>query len=78
MAFDRLCLIDGPEGETTIGLCELQLDQPISPGGSGIGRLSFDAAVSETVRARIRVGSTFELADGLKRFASAEVRGIDL
>jgi hypothetical protein len=71
-----LCAIGGPDGETTIGLCELQLDHPIAPGTSGIGRLSFDVAVSDEVRALLQVGSTFALVEGRHAVADAEVRGI--
>jgi hypothetical protein len=49
---------------------------PISPGESGVGRLSFDVAVSDTVRALLRVGSTFDLAEGHTVVATAEVKGI--
>jgi hypothetical protein len=71
-----VCLIEGPEGETQIGLCELVLDHPIAPGTSGNGRLAFDIAVAEEVRALVRVGSTFALMEGRNHVATAEVRGI--
>jgi hypothetical protein len=71
-----VCAIDGPDGETFIGLCELQLDHPIAPGTSGVGRLSFDGAVAEEVRALLQVGSQFALAEGRRRIAEAEVLGI--
>jgi len=73
-----LCVIAAPDGdERIIGLCELRLDDPIAPGKSGGGRLRFDVAVSDDVRALLRVGSRFDLAEGAKRIGSAEVRGID-
>jgi hypothetical protein len=75
--FRPLCIIDGRNGESTIGLCELHLDAPISPGESGVGRLSFDVTVSEDVRELLRVGSVFDLAEGRRRIARVEVRGID-
>jgi hypothetical protein len=71
-----LCIIDGPNGETIVGLCELRLDKPISPGESGVGRLSFDVAVSDDIRTLLRVGSTFEMAEGRTPIATAEVRRI--
>lgn len=71
-----LCVIDGPAGQTTIGLCEIRLDRPIAPGESGNGRLSFDVAVSEEIRALLHVGSRFVLADGPRQIADAEVRAI--
>jgi hypothetical protein len=72
-----LCIVGSLDGETVVGLCELHLDNPISPGESGVGRLSFDMAVSDTVRALLRVGSTFDLAEGQTVVAAAEVQGID-
>ena len=74
--YRHLCIVDSLDGETVVGLCELHLDNPISPGESGVGRLSFDVAVSETVRALLRVGSTFDLAEGRTVVAAAEVQGI--
>jgi translation elongation factor EF-Tu-like GTPase len=71
-----LCIVGSLDGETVVGLCELHLDNPISPGESGVGRLSFDVAVSDTVRALLRVGSTFDLAEGQTVVAAAEVQGI--
>jgi len=71
-----VCVIDGPNGEAMIGLCELQLNHPVSPGNSGIGRLSFDISVSEQIRGLLHVGSRFALAEGPRRIAEAEVRGI--
>lgn len=71
-----LCIVGSLDGETVVGLCELHLDNPISPGESGVGRLSFDVAVSDTVRALLRVGSTFDLAEGHTVVATAEVKGI--
>jgi translation elongation factor EF-Tu-like GTPase len=71
-----LCIVGSPDGETVVGLCELHLDNPISPGESGVGRLSFDLAVSESVRALLNVGSTFALAEGRRVVAAAEVQGI--
>ena len=71
-----LCVIGGPHGETLIGLCELRLNDPIAPGESGIGRLSFDASVLDRVLALVHVGSTFELAEGRTVVAAAQVRGM--
>ena len=73
-----LCFIETPNGtERVFGLCWLDLDAPIAPGDSGDGRLSFDIAVSNDVRALLHVGSKFGLAEGAKRVGSAEVRRID-
>jgi hypothetical protein len=72
-----LCIIEGPDGETTIGLCELRLSEPIAPGNSGPGHLAFDLAVSDRVRGLLQVGSHFNLAEGGTVVATAEVRGID-
>src|SRR6266436_5150375 len=74
--FRPLCIVGSLAGETVVGLCELHLDNPISPGESGVGRLSFDVAVSETVRALLKVGSTFTLAEGRIVVAAAEVQGM--
>jgi len=71
-----LCVIDGPAGQTMIGLCEIDLDRPIAPGESGLCRLWFDVAVSDEIRALLQVGSRFSLADGTRPFADAEVRAI--
>jgi hypothetical protein len=73
-----LCIFDKADGvRTIIGLCELDLDGELAPGESRQGRLSFDVAVSEEVRALVRVGSKFGLAEGPHRIGSAEVRGMD-
>jgi hypothetical protein len=70
-----LCILDGPAGQTVIGLCELRLERPIAPGESGIGRLSFAIDVSDEIWARLPVGSRFTLAEGPWPIAAAEVRG---
>jgi hypothetical protein len=72
-----LCIVGSLAVETVVGLCELHLDNPISPGESGVGRHSDDAAVADTVRALLRVRSTFDWAEGQTVVAAAEVQGID-
>jgi len=72
-----ICLIpvtDGPDA--MVGLCELSLDNPLTPGEIGPGRLKFDRAVSELVRSLVRVGSQFALAEGNHPIGHAEVREI--
>lgn len=68
-----LCIIDGPDGQITVGLCELRLDDSLSPGESGIGRLSIDVFHTDRIRALLRVGSSFQLAEGDRVVATAWV-----
>ena len=72
-----ICLIpvtDGPDA--MVGMCELSLDNPLTPGETGVGRLKFHRAVSELVRSLVRVGSRFALAEGNHPIGQAEVREI--
>jgi translation elongation factor EF-Tu-like GTPase len=72
-----ICLIpvtDGPD--VMVGMCELSLDNPLTPGETGVGRLKFARAVSELVRSLVRVGSRFALAEGNHPIGHAEVREI--
>jgi hypothetical protein len=72
-----LCLIGSPgTDEQVFGLCELVLAEPLAPGNSGDGHLSFDTAISDDVRPLLRVGSRFDLAEGLRRVGSVQVKGI--
>jgi hypothetical protein len=68
---------DRYEHETVVGLCELELPEPLNPGTSGEGRLSFDAAVSGQVRSLISRGSRFVLAEGPNVIGAAHVLGIE-
>jgi hypothetical protein len=73
-----LCILEGADGEErSFGLCELQLADSLAPGDSDDGRLSFDIAVSDEVRALLGVGNRLTLAEGAKRIGSAEVRAIE-
>jgi hypothetical protein len=72
-----ICLIpvtDGPDA--MVGMCELSLDDPLFPGGTGAGRLKFDATVSERILSLVGVGSRFALAEGNHPIGYAEVREI--
>jgi hypothetical protein len=72
-----ICLIpvtDGPD--EMVGMCELSLDNPLTPGETGAGRLKFHGTVSERVRSLVRVGSRFALAEGNHRIGHAEVLAI--
>jgi translation elongation factor EF-Tu-like GTPase len=60
-----------------IGLCELELTDELSPGGSGEGRLLFSTAVSEQVRLLVSAGSQFMLAEGTRPIGTAEVRSVE-
>jgi hypothetical protein len=72
-----LCSLSGPDGDGVIGLCELELEDEIPPAGSGEGRLLFDAAVSDEVRALLRVGSRFALMEGDHPIGTATVREME-
>lgn len=69
-----LCIVARPgDGELVIGLSELQLDQPISPGQIGKGVLAFDRTVESEVRSLLSPGVHFSLAEGNRVIAKAQV-----
>jgi translation elongation factor EF-Tu-like GTPase len=69
-----LCLVRTEVGdERLIGMCQLDLTRHVEPGESGAGRLRFDVSVSPLVRALLKVGTEFSLAEGRHVVASARV-----
>lgn len=76
--FRPLCHFTAADGGTAvIGLCEVTLPNPLSPGGATTGRFLFDRSVSVQVRELARVGSTFGVAEGPHVIGIAEVVAID-
>jgi hypothetical protein len=59
--------------ETVVGLAELALDAPISPGTSGRGILHFSKRVAPVVRPLLRPGSIFKLSEGNHVVATGRV-----
>jgi hypothetical protein len=73
-----LCVV-GAEGDakTIIGLCQLEMNGELAPGGTGQADLVFAAEVSDLTRSLLAIGSTFGLAEGPYVIGEATVRAID-
>lgn len=71
-----LCVFTRDGDKVTIGLCELDLANPLETGMTGRATLAFDERVASRARELVRVGTQFELSEGSQVIGSARVLGL--